>query len=658
MTFTIWYPLGDLELCYRHSTLTEESTFSLSMRVLEGCGTKPKRRLAVGLTIDVIVLNVCFAYASTGWCKRTFYFVITILAIGAWAYHTYAILTDYLKFDSSLDVEIVHAPKLEFPAVTVCNQNAIRKINYYDPEGLADNEDYELSTEMDRRVKVRNKIDVEVSDINDDAALYELGHQLEDFVVDCEYNQYECYNGTYTSFYNWQYGNCFTFNNKGNTLLSTNTGPIYGQSTICRNEIVIACVILGFRLTFNIEQDEYVGDLTSKAGVRVMVHPKTTMPFPENNGVDVAPGVATAIGIRKVNIQWLGGRYGECVSPAISHTDINVYESLYPSTAYTREACDNTCFQQQMISICGCADSRYPDQGLAIGSANAAVVSCDPSNEAQADCAYDVEAQFRNGSLACSSCKKSCREEYYIRTISSSVWPSNSYKAELELELENSPDLKKIKDDGTISQNLGLLEIYYEDLNYENMVEIPAYDDTQFMADFGGAIGLWLGASMITVFEFLEYFLDLWLVCCCGCGRRSRGQSKGQRGQPRKKVDAVNSPSPVKRPLTAAAHKKHEQTPHNTNSDPVVLVYPTPDSRPRYGDPVNPYQEPSPHHSPQMAARPRSNRASRLRPKKAVNPTNIPRNHGYGPERHFMRPMNEYSTSDYFAPAYDAYDGF
>ena len=46
------------------------------------------------------------------------------------------------------------------------------------------------------------------------------------------------------------------------------------------------------------------------------------------------------------------------------------------------------------------------------------------------------------------------------------------------------------------------------------------------MADFGGAIGLWLGASMITVFEFLEYFLDIFILCCCKCCKRNKQRPK------------------------------------------------------------------------------------------------------------------------------------
>ena len=50
------------------------------------------------------------------------------------------------------------------------------------------------------------------------------------------------------------------------------------------------------------------------------------------------------------------------------------------------------------------------------------------------------------------------------------------------------------------------------------------------MADFGGAIGLWVGASMITMFEFGEYFLDMLILCCARCRRKgTRVSSNEQR---------------------------------------------------------------------------------------------------------------------------------
>ena len=51
------------------------------------------------------------------------------------------------------------------------------------------------------------------------------------------------------------------------------------------------------------------------------------------------------------------------------------------------------------------------------------------------------------------------------------------FQAELEAELTaRGADVAQIVADGTISDNLLYLEIYYEALNFEKMEEGPAYD--------------------------------------------------------------------------------------------------------------------------------------------------------------------------------------
>lgn len=55
-------------------------------------------------------------------------------------------------------------------------------------------------------------------------------------------------------------------------------------------------------MMFNIEQSEYVADLSEKAGVRVLIHHVGEMPFPEDRGIDILPGRLTSVGIRKVRL--------------------------------------------------------------------------------------------------------------------------------------------------------------------------------------------------------------------------------------------------------------------------------------------------------------------------------------------------------------------
>lgn len=51
----------------------------------------------------------------------------------------------------------------------------------------------------------------------------------------------------------------------------------------------------------NVEQNEYLGDLTRDAGIRVQIEDKRKVPFPYEKGFSVGPGSATSVGIRKVS---------------------------------------------------------------------------------------------------------------------------------------------------------------------------------------------------------------------------------------------------------------------------------------------------------------------------------------------------------------------
>ena len=61
------------------------------------------------------------------------------------------------------------------------------------------------------------------------------------------------------------------------------------------------CLTLGLTLTLNIGQDDYMKDIESSAGARIVVHPRGRMPFPKDEGVLAAPGQMSIIGIRQVS---------------------------------------------------------------------------------------------------------------------------------------------------------------------------------------------------------------------------------------------------------------------------------------------------------------------------------------------------------------------
>lgn len=51
----------------------------------------------------------------------------------------------------------------------------------------------------------------------------------------------------------------------------------------------------------NVEQYEYVDQLTESSGIKVLVHDPDTMPFPEDGGITVAPNTITRLAVKKVS---------------------------------------------------------------------------------------------------------------------------------------------------------------------------------------------------------------------------------------------------------------------------------------------------------------------------------------------------------------------
>ena len=73
-----------------------------------------------------------------------------------------------------------------------------------------------------------------------------------------------------------------------------------GLISFLRMILVTFILSSGLNLELNIEQDEYVDSFTPEAGVRVDITNQGQMPFPLERRLSLAPGFATAIGLKKV----------------------------------------------------------------------------------------------------------------------------------------------------------------------------------------------------------------------------------------------------------------------------------------------------------------------------------------------------------------------
>ena len=90
-------------------------------------------------------------------------------------------------------------------------------------------------------------------------------------------------------------------------MLLTTTRPTPSnksfQSTLSYSQAVV--FLIGLKVLFNIQQDEYTSAASDTAGVAFLISPQNQMPFPEEQGIIVSPGFVTEIAITQARCRYL-----------------------------------------------------------------------------------------------------------------------------------------------------------------------------------------------------------------------------------------------------------------------------------------------------------------------------------------------------------------
>ena len=88
-------------------------------------------------------------------------------------------------------------------------------------------------------------------------------------------------------FFDPNYGNCYIFNSGWDGDVSLKKSRRAGRRH-------------GMKFILNVNQDEYVEEMSQGAGARVVIHAQERMPFPSDEGILTTPGQVTSIGMRQV----------------------------------------------------------------------------------------------------------------------------------------------------------------------------------------------------------------------------------------------------------------------------------------------------------------------------------------------------------------------
>ncbi|XP_064620615.1 amiloride-sensitive sodium channel subunit alpha-like [Lineus longissimus] len=394
-------------------------------------------------------------------------------------------------------------------ATTVISGSTTPEYKQWDTlKEMGEDKEREYFGTMDSMYKYQAKF-TDLAAALDEEVVEDLTHQIEDFMISCQWQGYPCAPTNFTQFFNFKYGSCWTLNSvlgRGDNW-TAKAAPLKTSSTGPR---------AGLTLVLNVEQYEYVKSLTPEAGVRVVVHQPKEMPFPEDEGFVVSPGFATMVGLRQRMITRLQAPHGTCKNNVDSKT---LYSKEF-HVDYTVNACQKTCLQNAIYRKCGCAlpDIPVPNRTnlticVSVGEPNNTV------HAAMANCTKDVRYRYRSGNLRC-NCPQSCSTTYYQTSISTATYPSKHYEKLLKSTLEQTGGGGKEHMDD-FDENIVKLVIYFEDLNYEMVETVISYPVEKLLSDFGGLIGLWLGASFITFLELAAFAGDIFRYIARKCNCKS-----------------------------------------------------------------------------------------------------------------------------------------
>ncbi|XP_041367862.1 amiloride-sensitive sodium channel subunit beta-like [Gigantopelta aegis] len=317
----------------------------------------------------------------------------------------------------------------------------------------------------------------------------EMGHQIEDMLVDCSFDGIVCSDDDFKLVPSPTYGNCFTLEN--DLFVVRKNGPSHG-----------------LELILFLETQEFLRGISRGNGIVVQVHQPRTWAFPEDDGLYISTYQETNIAMRMKNIQRLGSPFGHCETG-------HHYRTVYNIT-YTRQTCQSICHSKDMYARCNCYDEKDEMIQVIENFTDEDFPRCQTDKEIE--CQMALQRQWAIGSIKC-DCPNPCSENSYQRLLSSRNWPSDEYSLLLVESIckERSDSVCKEytkMDMRQLNLNFLKLNIFFEDLNYENITEVPSYEKSQFLSDIGGTIGLWIGLSLLSIAEVGQFACEFFHYIC------------------------------------------------------------------------------------------------------------------------------------------------
>ncbi|KAG8195521.1 hypothetical protein JTE90_019510 [Oedothorax gibbosus] len=456
--------------------------------------------------------------ANTNGCK-TFWILLLILCICGCIFQVSSFLSTYFQYPVLIDLEVKHGKSLDFPAVTVCSLNRMKSqyedcvkkdLAWFDCQFarmypikrlILSERKAHTSLSVQNSIKKINykKKSLEFFNhyTNIDASSRKCyGYKLSEIIKKCSFNSVSCNIEDFTYFNSMQYGNCFTFNRRlsieQDLLKVHKTGPNSGLE-----------LDIGFL-------EETYHDTTQATGSRVVIHNPDENPNPEDDGINISPGYEILVSMTKTSVTRLPPPYRDRCK------EYKRFETNETITSGSQLDCFQLCMQQTMQQECGCVDPFH--------LVHRDMIRCNLKNETQVSCLDESLNRMVENGLPC-DCPLPCVSTTYNLQLSSAISNFTSDSEDFGYILDpdcdfvlnkRSVDMSKItkhKRTVGVPSTQAKVKVFYGSLKHTIYTQKPMFTESELYGQLGGNLSLWLGLSIVAMFEYAEKLFSLIHYC-------------------------------------------------------------------------------------------------------------------------------------------------
>ena len=377
-----------------------------------------------------------------------------------------------------MQVSIIEEFPTIFPAVTICNLNPFVNLTEINETNLFSQASFDSQNLDYYFVEAKENLKRVIANLSLDQQ-QSIGFKLNnETLISCSFNKAICDSTFFASYFDYNYGNCYTFNSgDNNDILNT------------------ALIGSDYGLTLEI----LIGDPTNQilsqttSGLLLVVHNQTQTLVPSigiNNGIFIPTGYNSYVSVSREFRSKLSAPYSNCITDLTTSQSFGsvLYNYMIESniTTYDQPSCIRLCYQTVVQNICDCYDPKYPPLG------NMTIKCLDFY---QTKCTLNVtDTIFLNGNdyinICGFDCPIQCNTIDYSKSLTMSSYLSQFYVQALEkknfLKNFDTSNQRNLLND--IRSYIVRVTVNYNQLGYNYIMEQPSLDLFSLIGNLGNEI--------------------------------------------------------------------------------------------------------------------------------------------------------------------------